>query len=78
MAKQPRAKSKTAKPGAAARPAPPPAKTLMAFTEQGFNALKARRRGSAASKQLDKEGQAFADAVDRLQSDYERLLKRDD
>ena len=61
MAKQPRGKTRAAKPKAA----PLPATTLMELTAQGFDALKARRRGHA-----------FGDGVERLKADYQRLLKR--
>jgi hypothetical protein len=72
MAKQPRGKTRAARPDAA----PPPAKTLMEFTERGFDALKARLQGPAAGGKPDKKGQAFGEAVERLRADYERLLKR--
>ena len=72
MAKQPRGKTRAAKPDAA----PTPGKTLMELTERGFDALKARRQGPAAGRKPDKKGQAFGEAVERLKADYERLLKR--
>jgi hypothetical protein len=72
MAKQPRRKARTARPAAA----PPPAKTLMEFTERGFDALKARRQRRAAGGKPDKNSEAFGEAVERLKADYERLLKR--
>jgi len=50
----------------------------MECIEQGFDALKARRQKSAGGSKSDKDGQAFADAVERLKADYERLLKRDE
>jgi len=77
MAKKPRAKTKVAKTRAAAAPAPPSPKTLMDFTEQGFDALKQRRKDSTDGK-LDKKGKVFADAVEQLKAGYERLLKRDE
>lgn len=72
MAKQPRGKARAAKPDAS----PTPARTLMEFTEGGFDAQKARRRGPAAGRKPDKKGQAFDEAVERLKADYERLLTR--
>ena len=71
MAKQPRGKTRAATPQAA----PLPAKTLMEFTAQGFDALKARRRGAAGAKS-DQKGHAFGEGVERLKADYQRLLKR--
>jgi hypothetical protein len=55
-----------------------PAKTLADFTERGFDALRERRLKSAgaSTKKRDKEGQAFAEAVERLKADYKALLKR--
>ena len=72
-------KSKSAK----AKPAkggvdPTPAKTLIDFTERGFDALRDRRLSAAggAAARRDKKGQAFAEAVERLKADYGRVLKR--
>jgi len=60
-----------------------PAKTLGDFTERGFDALRERRLSSAGASttkrdkaKRDKEGQAFAEAIERLKADYEALLKR--
>jgi len=72
MAKRPRGKKRAARPDAASAPA----KTLMEFTERGFDALNARRQRPAAGGKPDKKGQAFGEAVERLKADYERVLKR--
>jgi len=78
-AKAKRAQTKRAKIGMGKAPA----KTLSDFTERGFDALRERRLSSAGASttkrdkaKRDKEGQAFAEAVERLKTDYEALLKR--
>ena len=74
MAKTRRAKSK---PVRAKKSAPPPARTLLEFTHQGFDALLARIEAGASGedgKSADKR-KAFAEAVERLKSEYARVLK---
>ena len=79
QAKTPRPKTKSAKAKRAkGRGNPPPAKTLIEFTERGFDALRDRGLGTAraGTAKGDKRGQAFAEGIERLKADYARVLKR--
>ena len=77
MAKKRR--NKPSAPNRAPKPAvdAPPARTLIEFTERGFDALGDRRsRVSDLAGKPDRQGRAFAEAVKRLKADYKRVLKR--
>jgi hypothetical protein len=62
----------------AARPKvkPAAAKTLIDHTRQGIDALRSRRAKPAKSGKADPKAKAFREALERLEADYERLLKR--
>ena len=73
MAKSRRARTKPAP----AQAAPAPARTLLDFTHQGFDALLARMDASASGEDRDaaRSRKAFGEAIERLKLDYARLLK---
>lgn len=74
MAKSRRAKTKPAR----AKSATPPARTLLEFTHQGFDALLARIDAGASVEDAESRDKrtALAEAIERLRSDYARLLER--